>query len=592
MKTIRLISFILVCVLTFGCSSHDDESGPSDVNQEEIEQINAQVNQVSDDVSIYFHDADNATDMAMHLDEISAMEQVESAWAEDDAVFAKLKNGITLFWYFPPEDEEIKETSKSRFTSVFKDTVRNNVPTRASAVNHEAILSTNQKVCIINQVSRDKHLDYVTTQLEADAQVFRNYGFQVTEVPSEKFTPDFIRESLASFNVIILCTHGVYVEKSKTQENNKQHWMFTGLEMPSISKKEFNDLFKGYASIGILKERRSTDIDKKDYQYLCVSEKWLDNNLGFFPSNSLMFAAVCHTLEGNEDLYNVVLKNRNLGCFLGFDDSVGCHFAIEESLDMFMSLMVIGSTAKGAYDLLDDQYKIGYSHENQKENQTKSTNLIYLQRDGNTEISMCDAVDMGLSVMWGTRNLGAMSPVRLGDFYQWGDVNIYEDGNEYKFWETDEHKAVKKLGDEISGNPQYDPATALLGKPWRMPTKAECEELINACTIISVGNKEMFGEDKWVTGSWGGVLMVSNSKLAEKRSAAIYLPYYWNSRGSYWTGTLVPDNERFAWEEITNLEAYNLNVSQPAATGENGRVVVSKQRRVWLSSIRPVYDPQ
>lgn len=594
MRTFRFISFFVVCILTIGCNTNViDESEHSDTPSDKTEQINIQVNQVCDQVSDFYHNAENAADMATHLDEITALEQVETAWAEDDAVFAKLTNGITMFWYFQPKDDEVEETSKSRLASGMNGIAKNTVSSRALAESHEAVIASSQKVCIINQVSRNLHLDYVTSQLDADAQVFRNYGYQVTEIPSEKFTPDFMRNSLASFNIIILCTHGVYIENSPIKENNQQHWILTGVEMPSFSKEDYDDLFKGYARIGIIKEERFHDTEQKDYQYLSVSEKWLDNNLGEFPSNSLMFAAVCQTLKGNEDLYNVVLKNKNLGCFLGFDDSVGCYFAIKESLDMFMSLMVMGSTAKGAYDLLDDQYKIGYSHTSQKEQQTKLTNLKYLQRNEKTEVSMCDAVDMGLSVMWGTRNLGAMSPVRLGDFYTWGDIEKGESGKEYKFWETDEHKATKYLGDEISGNPQYDPATALLGKPWRMPTKAECDELIAACTMINVGNKDMVGMDSWVTGSWGGVLMLSNSRLAEKRSAAIYLPYYWNSTGCYWTGTLVPEDDRTdVWPEISHFQAYCLWVKEPSTTGTEGKVVTSRERRVWLSSIRPVYDPR
>ena len=85
-------------------------------------------------------------------------------------------------------------------------------------------------------------------------------------------------------------------------------------------------------------------------------------------------------------------------------------------------------------------------------------------------------VDLGLSVKWATCNVGANTPEQRGDFFAWGETSpksSYTEGN-CKTWE-------KSIGD-ISGNPQYDAATANWGGNWRMPTNAEFNELRSKCT--------------------------------------------------------------------------------------------------------------
>ena len=89
---------------------------------------------------------------------------------------------------------------------------------------------------------------------------------------------------------------------------------------------------------------------------------------------------------------------------------------------------------------------------------------------------MHEAVDLGLSVKWATCNVGASSPEEYGDYFAWGETSpksIYTDEN-CKTYE-------KEIGD-ISGNAAYDAATANWGGSWRMPTKAEMQELMDNCT--------------------------------------------------------------------------------------------------------------
>ncbi|MBR3859248.1 MAG: protein kinase [Bacteroidaceae bacterium] len=122
-------------------------------------------------------------------------------------------------------------------------------------------------------------------------------------------------------------------------------------------------------------------------------------------------------------------------------------------------------------------------------------------------------VDLGLpsGLKWATCNVGADKPEEYGNYYAWGET---ETKSEY----TKENCATwrKELGD-ISGDSLYDAARRNWGGSWRMPTRAECQELVNNCTwtwTTQGGHKGYKGTSKkngnsiflpaagWYNGSW------------------------------------------------------------------------------------------
>ena len=82
-----------------------------------------------------------------------------------------------------------------------------------------------------------------------------------------------------------------------------------------------------------------------------------------------------------------------------------------------------------------------------------------------------DYVDLGLSVKWATCNIGADKPEDYGDYFAWGEA---ETKSEY----TKENSATYGKDNFTF----HDAAAENWGGSWRMPTKAECEELISNCT--------------------------------------------------------------------------------------------------------------
>ena len=83
-------------------------------------------------------------------------------------------------------------------------------------------------------------------------------------------------------------------------------------------------------------------------------------------------------------------------------------------------------------------------------------------------------VDMGLSVMWATCNIGANSPEEFGDYFAWGEKETKH-----------EHTPENWKGTAgTTWNLNDDPARNAWGGDWRVPTYWEFKELIDNCRAI------------------------------------------------------------------------------------------------------------
>ena len=122
------------------------------------------------------------------------------------------------------------------------------------------------------------------------------------------------------------------------------------------------------------------------------------------------------------------------------------------------------------------------------------------------------------------------------------------------------------IGNNISGT-QYDVARVKWGGSWRMPTLAECKELINKCT--------------WTWTTYNGV---EGQKVTGPNGNSIFLPFAGyrygagvssqGSYGGYWSGTL---------DEGGSYYAYYLYFS-------NGNVYWHNYFRYYGHSVRPVSE--
>lgn len=103
------------------------------------------------------------------------------------------------------------------------------------------------------------------------------------------------------------------------------------------------------------------------------------------------------------------------------------------------------------------------------------------------------AVDLGLSVKWAACNLGSTKPYEQGILSVWGNPSIYFNAD----FDGDTTIAIEDCGGVnpplcISGT-ELDIATTQLGGDWRLPTKAEAQELLDSCEWIHTSRHRIYG---------------------------------------------------------------------------------------------------
>lgn len=185
-------------------------------------------------------------------------------------------------------------------------------------------------------------------------------------------------------------------------------------------------------------------------------------------------------------------------------------------------------------------------------------------------------VDLGLSVKWATCNVGATKPEEYGDYFAWGETqkNTY-DWSTYK-WCNGSYNTLTKYNNNssygtVDNKTQLelsdDAARANWGGSWRMPTKAEQDELREQCT--------------WTWTTQNGV---NGYKVTSKKNGnSIFLPaagcrfdsslYYAGSYGDYWSSSLYTDYPSSAYFLFFNSDNVDWNISYGRYSGHSVRPV-------------------
>lgn len=179
------------------------------------------------------------------------------------------------------------------------------------------------------------------------------------------------------------------------------------------------------------------------------------------------------------------------------------------------------------------------------------------------------AIDLGLSVKWADRNVGAASERDSGGYYAWGVCNEQSTygWNDYKWCVDGDHtRPVRYTADAQQLEDSDDVARAIWGGVWRMPTSAEIRELLDRCT--------------W---TWDESRILPGWKVKGPSGASIYLPAA-GARGNGSLGTAM---------------AYGYYWSSTATAGQNDSAdciafrVGARLDAVWFGrnvgrSVRPV----
>ena len=157
-------------------------------------------------------------------------------------------------------------------------------------------------------------------------------------------------------------------------------------------------------------------------------------------------------------------------------------------------------------------------------------------------------VDLGLpsGTLWATQNVGASSSEDYGDYFAWGETAPKASYKTYSLTHN-------KPNSDISGNPQYDAATANWGAPARMPTLTECKELYYECTTQFTYRNGVGG--CLVTGPNGNSIFLPAAGFWNEVTSS---PYDNGYEGNYWSSTphqstfasaIFFDSLEFSWSE-------------------------------------------
>lgn len=212
------------------------------------------------------------------------------------------------------------------------------------------------------------------------------------------------------------------------------------------------------------------------------------------------------------------------------------------------------------------------------------------------------AIDLGLSVLWASCNLGGKQPRDYGAHVAWGDPTgslwsaqgIGWKNNAYT-WNTSNYGG-NNPPEDISGT-ALDVVTLNWGEGWRIPTYAEARELVEQCQW----KLRIYGDIKWyeVIGPNGNSIIMPlagmyGDDLSNTSSRFHAGPYGVNEAGNYWTSTIcltpttaeargygVAEGVKTAWMFIFN--------SNKGDTVNQTNMFLDDLRACHMS-IRPVHD--
>ena len=171
-------------------------------------------------------------------------------------------------------------------------------------------------------------------------------------------------------------------------------------------------------------------------------------------------------------------------------------------------------------------------------------------------IVTAEAVDLGLSVMWSSCNLGAEKPEDYGDYYAWGETETKENYSwgTYKWCNGDYNNLTKYNNSSSYGTvdnktvleTEDDVAHVKLGGNWRIPTISEVDELISTRNNASYQWewKSLNGHNGWLV----TYLVNNNSIFLPAAGYRVYTNLYdVGSSCFFWSSSLYTDNPDYAY---------------------------------------------
>ena len=177
-------------------------------------------------------------------------------------------------------------------------------------------------------------------------------------------------------------------------------------------------------------------------------------------------------------------------------------------------------------------------------------------------------VDLGLpsGLKWATCNVGSHAVDQNGTHYKWGSL--------VKFHSSLSPYAKSDVQKDISGDANYDAATAMWGDAWRMPSAFDFLELMENCTFewTHIGRRKGLKVTSKINGKY---IFLPASGQCNYTTDADGIPNDINKKLAYWTSTPMS-----GWQNTD--EAYYFTAFNTEA------FITSAMRNQYGWCIRPV----
>ena len=177
---------------------------------------------------------------------------------------------------------------------------------------------------------------------------------------------------------------------------------------------------------------------------------------------------------------------------------------------------------------------------------TETGNVYSLAVGGGTY----EYVNLGLSVKWAKCNVGAEKETDAGLYFAWGETTGYTASqvgtdkqfswSDYKYGTSSNLTKYNQSDGKTVLEPEDDAASQIMGGDWRMPTKAEFDELLSG-----------------TTNEWTQVNGVNGRKFTASNGNSIFIPAAGycgdgsvNDVGNYgfvWSSSLNTSRPNRAW---------------------------------------------
>ncbi len=182
-----------------------------------------------------------------------------------------------------------------------------------------------------------------------------------------------------------------------------------------------------------------------------------------------------------------------------------------------------------------------------------------------------DYVDLGLSVLWATANIGANAPEEIGNHFAWGSIDTtssYSMEN-YRFFtgydsagnaQMSKYVTISGLGsygkidNKTVLDPEDDVAAVNTGGIWRMPTYDEFKELQEKCTWqwTAINGVTGYFITSNVDGYTGRSIFLPAAGMFLDELTCV------NTYGRYWSSSLFQSQPVGGWTMAFTKDDYNL----------------------------------